>query len=285
MDINVNKFYKSRKNILCGNCGRKGHMYKSCKFPIESYGIICIKQTNNGPRYLLIRRKNSLGYVEIIRGKYHLDNIGYLRIMFSIMSTYEKRSILYSDFKILWDNLWINRDHNEKYNQEFNEANIKFQKLKENGIQQNGTKCLSLNNLIEESGNLWKEPEWGFPKGRKNFKEIEIDCAKREFTEETGIPDSDLEILDYDPFTELFVGTNGVTYKHNYYIAKYIGNNYNIVVDKLDLNQFAEVGKIQWVSYNEAMKKIRDYSIEKLSILNKINSDLLPNLTFITSKQ
>jgi 8-oxo-dGTP pyrophosphatase MutT (NUDIX family) len=30
------------------------------------------------------------------------------------------------------------------------------------------------------------EPEWGFPKGRRNYNEKDIDCALREFSEETG---------------------------------------------------------------------------------------------------
>ena len=29
--------------IQCINCGQFGHIYKNCKLPIESYGIICLK--------------------------------------------------------------------------------------------------------------------------------------------------------------------------------------------------------------------------------------------------
>ena len=34
-------------------------------------------------------------------------------------------------------------------------------------------------------------PEWGFPKGRKNENETNLDCAKREFIEETGLSNDD----------------------------------------------------------------------------------------------
>jgi len=33
----------SKKNIICVNCGKMGHIYKRCNLPITSYGIICIK--------------------------------------------------------------------------------------------------------------------------------------------------------------------------------------------------------------------------------------------------
>ena len=48
---------------------------------------------------------------------------------------------------------------------------------------------LTLNDLIEESSKYerWEEPEWGFPKGRRNYQEKDYDCAMREFTEETGL--------------------------------------------------------------------------------------------------
>ena len=29
-------------NLYCNNCGNKGHIYRNCKFPVLSYGIICI---------------------------------------------------------------------------------------------------------------------------------------------------------------------------------------------------------------------------------------------------
>ena len=37
---------------------------------------------------------------------------------------------------------------------------------------------------------VYESPEWGFPKGRRNMHESDLDCAKREFEEETGIDES-----------------------------------------------------------------------------------------------
>ena len=61
----------------------------------------------------------------------------------------------------------------------------------------------------------WDEPEWGFPKGRRNYKEKDLECALREFEEETGIQKSSLTIIkNLNPFEEIFTGSNLKSYKH-----------------------------------------------------------------------
>ena len=73
-----NNYNKSswRKKTICNNCGIQGHMFFSCKRPIMSFGIICyrVNPKNMKIEYLMIRRKDSLGYVEFLRGKYHIHN-------------------------------------------------------------------------------------------------------------------------------------------------------------------------------------------------------------------
>ena len=51
-----------------------------------------------------------------------------------------------------------------------------------------------LESLIAESNTNWKTPEWGFPKGRRNYQETDIKCAFREFYEETGYDKDSLKI-------------------------------------------------------------------------------------------
>ena len=36
-------YSKKLKDIYCGNCGKKGHVYKKCHYPVMSLGIICVK--------------------------------------------------------------------------------------------------------------------------------------------------------------------------------------------------------------------------------------------------
>ena len=69
------------KSIYCNNCGIKGHMYKDCKFPIISCGNLIYRTDCEKPKILMIQRKDSLCYIEFIRGKYDTYNIKYIQIL------------------------------------------------------------------------------------------------------------------------------------------------------------------------------------------------------------
>ena len=49
--------------------------------------------------------------------------------------------------------------------------------------------------LIQKSTTKWTEPEWGFPKGRREYHETDVDCSKREFQEETGISSRKINMI------------------------------------------------------------------------------------------
>ena len=62
----------------CNNCGKPGHIYNQCKIPITSFGIIAFRyNTQNQLEYLMIRRKDTLGYNDFMRGKYSVYNKEY----------------------------------------------------------------------------------------------------------------------------------------------------------------------------------------------------------------
>ena len=58
------------KTYLCNNCSKIGHLIHQCKLPIISCGIILILIVNKKVYYLMIRRKDSFGYIDFIKGKY-----------------------------------------------------------------------------------------------------------------------------------------------------------------------------------------------------------------------
>ena len=62
----------------CNNCGKNGHLYHQCKLPITSIGIVAFRMKNNNPEFLMIRRKDTLGHVDFMRGKYSVNNKDYL---------------------------------------------------------------------------------------------------------------------------------------------------------------------------------------------------------------
>ena len=62
----------NKKTHYCCNCGKTGHVYRKCMSPIMSLGIILVKLENDVIKYLLIQRRDTLGFVEFMRGKYNL---------------------------------------------------------------------------------------------------------------------------------------------------------------------------------------------------------------------
>jgi 8-oxo-dGTP pyrophosphatase MutT (NUDIX family) len=147
-----------------------------------------------------------------------------------------------------------------------------------------------LDNLIENSTTRWTEPEWGFPKGRRNYQEKDIDCALREFSEETGYDASKLVVMqNIIPYEEIFMGSNVKTYKHKYYVAYFPLQNENDI-NKFDTSsslasstsstvhspkfQKTEVSKMAWFSFDECIKHIRPYNLEKINILRNLNNAL-----------
>ena len=74
----------SSKKIYCGNCGEEGHTYRRCLSPIMSLGVILYKIEDGVTKYLLIQRKDTLGFVEFMRGKYNLENLDYIKEIFKI---------------------------------------------------------------------------------------------------------------------------------------------------------------------------------------------------------
>ena len=79
---------------ICNNCGKLGHLFHNCKLPITSYGIIVFRAGFNGPEFLMLRRKDSFGYIDFIRGKYSPYNIYQLQNIVNEMSASEKNRIL-----------------------------------------------------------------------------------------------------------------------------------------------------------------------------------------------
>ena len=116
---------------------------------------------------------------------------------------------------------------------------------------------------------VWDEPEWGFPKGRRNPHETDITCAIREFQEETGLKRNDFTLIqNIYPISETFFGSNQVHYCHKYYIAL-CDNNTEVKVLPDNLHMTREIGAIKWCTLDEAITKIRPDNVEKREILLK----------------
>jgi 8-oxo-dGTP pyrophosphatase MutT (NUDIX family) len=263
------------KSFLCNNCSKIGHLLHQCKLPIISCGIILTQIVEGQLYFLMIRRKDSFGYIDFIRGKYNVNNIYQVQKKINEMSIVEKDNLLKYSFDDLWKNMWGKTTVNSLYKNEANHSSIKFELLT-NGVLFNGeTYCL--NDLIKNSTTNWKETEWEFPKGRKNYQEKDIDCALRECVEETGIEQENIHLIDnIIPYEELFIGSNHKFYKHKYFIAVYKPENNDITNLSTDHFQFqrTEVSKLEWKTFDECIQSIRPYHLEKKIVLQKINDSM-----------
>ena len=248
-----------KTSLFCNNCGKSGHMIVECKMPITSIGIILFRKNMGILEYLMVCRKDSFGYSDFIKCKFPIMDEDYLMTLINEMTVNEKQRLLSLCSSIECDKLCDNFNHSGL------EKKIIYidNELKKNGY------TTKLRDLIKKSTTIWEEPEWGFPKGRRNNLEKDLDCAIREFEEETGYKRGSIKLIEnIIPYEEIFVGSNYKNYKHKYYIA-YM----NDIVDTTKY-QRSEISDMKWKTHDECAKLIRFYNLEKLNILNNINTVL-----------
>lgn len=255
----------NQKNI-CINCGVRGHIFKYCDKPIISYGIILYKTRNSINRnieYLMIERRDSIGFTDLIRGKYDTEET--IKEYIQSMTYTELYRINTMSFKDLWDSIFMNKK-SRIYKNEYSMAYRKFERLE-------------VENIINSQINSIKYclAEVGFPKGRKHLDESELSCAKREFFEETGISDEYYTIDNsLIRFKEEYLAINGKKYIQYYYTAKLKENVYiDLNIDKNNILQYGEIKSINWMDFKTAYKSIRSYHHTKRGILYKVNQILL----------
>jgi len=239
----------------------------------------------NKIQFMMVSRKFSLGFVEFIRGKYDVYDPKSIINLFQQMYDSEIKFIQknrYDDSKYQYDNILfhflnrndepktavLNRIYEGKYGDEYCKAKIKYNMLigYTDGVDDDIPWDLDF--YIRYIKPKWKEPEWGFPKGRRERRsEQNLSCACREFEEETGYKKNEYNVLNkIEPVEERMIGTNGICYKHIYYIAL---NNADIDTLSDNYDKY-EIGEIKWFNYDEAMSHIRPYHVEKKKILTKV---------------
>ena len=207
--------------------------------------------------------------LNFLRGKYDEQNKEYITKLLGTMTFSEIEKISKHTFDELWNMLWLNKKI-KQYQSEYDISKDKFDNLK-------AGKYYLLSELISNSNISYVEREWGFPKGRRNLRETDYDCAIREFEEESSLKKEEYEILrNIRPVEEIFYGSNNIRYKHIYYIAESKLNR-KLELDPKNKHQRTEIGNIGWFTLNEALLKIRPYNKAKKDVLIKVNKLLINN--------
>ena len=286
-----------KKNPFCSNCGETGHYLKNCLSPVTSYGVILIKLPdgfsqaedllNNDNsisgyeralkdiKFLMIQRRDSLGFIELMRGKYKLTDIEYIKYHIATMTQNEHNKLLTKEFDLLWNELWgTPKEQSLNYKSDKESSKVKFNLLKEGVQDLSSNKVVTLQSMISEVNEPWLSPEWGFPKGRRDPREYELQCAFRELFEETGIKEEDvLFVRNLEPISETFFGSNHIHYCHKYYIMFY-NSDKEVKYDSTNSFMAQEIGDINWFTLEECLKKIRPENIEKKEVLLRASSML-----------
>lgn len=206
--------------------------------------------------------------MDFLRGKYTLADPAYIQTLLNQMTIEEHSRLLMTPFDTLWTNLW-NSQNTRQFRSELEHAKIMFDKIKSTG----DIYGKMLTRYITDCTTAWEEPEWGFPKGRRSPHESELDCAVREFTEETGLKAREVRIRSREPPEyEDYVGTNGIPYKHTYYIGDCVSD---VNVNKFNRVQTREVSAIGWFPFEEAYLKLRSTNPEKRAVLGRIHARIM----------
>lgn len=240
-----------------------------------SYGILAIKQTDTSEnilcttspiltgydllkpiQILLICRRDSLSFIEFIRGKYSTTDLDYLHTLLQNMTKREHEKIRHMTFDELWRSVWGAAADTHKNDYETSER--RYRSLGD------------ISALLDLYPTVWLEPEWGFPKGRRNSNETEIAGALREFEEETNISRGALRLVQNSyPLVETFLGSNHVQYCHKYFIATC--KQVTLSISHENPHMSREIGAIGWFTIEQAMEKIRPASKEKRGVLVKLD--------------
>jgi 8-oxo-dGTP pyrophosphatase MutT (NUDIX family) len=258
-----------------------------------SYGLAMCRyneKKNNCVEILLIKKRYSYYFFSFVFGYYKKYDDCYLKYLFNNMSYAEKIDILSMQFGTMWYRIWLNNpekhfnikdiytyflDKNDKIdevdNKKYNINDIyklffkKKKKFELNFMNDGGKK---LRNLIMESTDA--EIIWEIPKGGISGKETFMDCAIREFFEETSIPYKYYDIFYHlNPVIETFKDS-GIIYKNIFYIASVNKKYSDKLIPKINyrnFNQVSEVEQIKWVSLQE----IEFLNLNKKSLKKIIN--------------
>ena len=262
------KFNNFKSKLICRNCGKPNHHIKDCYQPKTSFGIILYKFINRKLKLLLIKRKNTLGFVQFIRGQYSIQKVDYLQKLFNVMTNEEIELIKDRSFRFLWNYLWKTGIDTEIIpSHDYVISLKKFNSINE-GVNID-TNHYNLDTFIKNKTINYIDQEWGFPKGRKNKKETNIETAIREFTEETGIDPKSIKTTN-KKFIENYISYDNIEYKNIYFLAKYNGTETEFNVSDNKKEQFSEVSAIKFFEIEGAHTIIRAYSCKKKLIVKLV---------------
>jgi 8-oxo-dGTP pyrophosphatase MutT (NUDIX family) len=220
-------------------------MYRPSTYTKVSIGMIMCRINNKTrrPEAIMVRSRYTYAYSEFIHGHYSRRNLRMIQILFNQMSIDERLDIYSLNFDQMWYRIWLTAEHRELY---FS----KLAKFHEIWLKDDMGKLLR-KMVCSAQGS--KDMHWEFPKGkRQTTYEADIQCAIREFTEETNISKNCYQLLPNFKRRDTYVHM-GVKYVNIYYVAiqrrKFADPGSTISIRQL--TQVAEVADVRWMDIEQ----------------------------------
>lgn len=199
---------------------------------VKSYGIACV----DGSKICMVKKRTSFKFFELMRHfKPTVDLLNQITLE-------EKLIIMSLDFdtceRFLYNVVNTNSPDYNKRKARFTNA---F--LKDDGKRIRDM----LSKTTYNPASIWE-----IPKGRMLLKtvESELECAIREFIEETGIKRHNFKVYPNIKFVYSFIDDN-VKYEYIYFLAYYVNNNPPRGVPTCSRTRSTEIVDMQWLNANE----------------------------------
>jgi 8-oxo-dGTP pyrophosphatase MutT (NUDIX family) len=234
--------------------------YPTKKYKKYANGILLYRKSIQTNQYeiLLIKSPISYALTELVFGRYMLytkkdDIFNVICKLTNNITPEEKRLFCTFDFDIL--HFYIT---NKKYNNIVFIETLKDSELNEYKSYSQASRLFYDNIFVHKEKiydyinqsynkhiNLWQ-----IPKGKKNGTETDLDCAVREFYEETNINYTNYNILINLKPIKFSTHIGNIEYITTYFIA-ILRNNMNPRLDYKSKNKYIEVTDIRWVPINK----------------------------------
>ena len=215
-----------------------------------SHGIVLFTiNEKNQVVFLVAKRRYTYAYIEFLFRKHHSER----QNLVHDMTSKEIAQLLTYKFERLWEDY-----HLESYSDANEESYTKYahdlfiESMKKYRIK-------LLRSLDVPRGNENKKLIWEFPKGKKNYFKQGLECALREFKEETGIDTKNFVSIN-GAYLENYKGDDERPYSTMLY-PMFIKNHKKLLIHKKKSkytfsNDYIspEIKKIRWMDEEQCKK-------------------------------
>lgn len=222
--------------------------YSPCRRTRHSYGILLCRYNSSRHCYefLLEQRPYRYGFVEFIIHHYRKTDVATIHALIGDMSPEDKAVLAQLNFDACYVRIYgqIPSRDEDRY-RKYLDHKTHFEKT---FLVDGGKWLLEQLSYGGNNGLLWD-----IPRGRAESHEKDLNCAIREFQEETGIPSIDYTLLENEARVQKFQSF-GCQYVNHFYLAVLKNpawnNPRNLRIDYSG-HQYCEVRDLRWMGLQE----------------------------------